>query len=422
MATFYLLFVVALMVLDYLLDLITELLNLRHASPELPKEFEGWFDSEKYKKSQSYLRDTTRFELFSSSVMVPLQLTFILCGGFGWMDHVARSLGGGMIATGLAFTGFLLLASYVLHLPFMLYSTFVIEERYGFNKTTMGTFVADQVKAVLLSVLIGAPMLAGLLWFFSRAGSAAWLYSWGVMTLLQVVLLYLAPVLIMPLFNKFTPIEEGLLKNEIEKYAKDQGFMIKGIFKMDGSRRSTKSNAYFTGFGRWRRIVLFDTLIEKHDVSELISILAHEVGHYRLKHIQKQIFASIGSTGLMLFILSKFIQAPGLYQAFGVETTQVGGYFPIYAGLVFFGFLYAPISIMLSLVQNIVSRKHEFQADRFAVRTHGRAEPMIVALKKLTVDNLSNLTPHPLKVFLTYSHPPVLNRIEAIRKLAGADA
>jgi STE24 endopeptidase len=275
--------------------------------------------------------------------------------------------------------------------------------------------VGDLVKGLLLTTLIGGPVFAGLVWFFSRAGDLAWLYSWAGITAVQFLLIYIAPVFIMPLFNKFVPLDDGELKASISSYAEKEGFSLRGIFTMDGSKRSTKSNAYFTGFGRWRRIVLFDTLIEKHSVAELVSVLAHEVGHYKLKHIQKMLAVAVLSTGLMFFILSLFITRPGLYAAFGLEMAAIDGRTPVYAGLILFGFLYAPISLLLGLVQNRLSRKHEYEADAFAATTYGRPDAMIEALKKLSVDNLSNLTPHPLKVFLEYSHPPVLERIRAIR-------
>lgn len=411
----YLVAVVALLVLDYLVTLVIELLNLRHATTEIPDEFKGWYDPAKYRKAQDYLRDTTRFDLVSDGIMTPVYLAFILVGGFGWVDGVARSAGWGLVGTGLVFAGILVMAAQVIHLPFSWYSTFFLEERYGFNRTTVLTFLADRAKGLLLTALLGGAAFAALLWFFSRTGAWAWVYAWLVLILFQVVLTYIAPAFIMPLFNKFTPLPDGDLKEAIDGYAGREGFKLKGIFTMDGSRRSTKSNAYFTGFGRWRRIVLFDTLVEKHEVEELVSVLAHEVGHFKLRHIHRFLASAILSTGLMLFILSLFINRPGLYAAFGVPTTPVGGYPPLYAGMVFFGFLYSPIHTLLSLLQNHFSRKYEFQADRFAARTYGKPNAMIHALKKLAVDNLSNLTPHPLKVFWEYSHPPILSRIEALR-------
>ncbi len=337
-------------------------------------------------------------------------MTFILAGGFNLVDRWARNFHLGPISTGLVFAGALLLAFQIIHLPFSAYHTFVIEEKYGFNRTTVRTFILDILKSWLLVALIGGAAFSGILWFFGKAGNPAWLYCWMAITLFQIFLLFIAPVVIMPLFNKFIPLEEGELKKAIEDYAKSQEFKMKGVFKMDGSKRSTKSNAFFTGFGKFRRIVLFDTLIEKHAVDELVSVLGHEIGHYKKKHIPKSMLISIATTGLMFFILSLFINNPGLFAAFQMEKTS------IYASLFFFAFLYVPISMIFSILTNVLSRKHEYEADAYVVSTYRRPEAMITALKKLSVDNLSNLTPHPLKVFLQYSHPPILERIQAIRR------
>ena len=324
------------------------------------------------------------------------------------MDQFARSFQWGSIFTGLVFAGLLLFASQMLDLPFSLYQTFVLEEKYGFNKTTPKTFILDILKSWGLVALLGSILFSGILWFFEYAGPLAWLYCWIVLTLFQLFLLFIAPVVIMPIFNKFVPLEEGELKTAIREYAEQQGFKMKGIFSMDGSKRSTKSNAFFTGFGGFRRIVLFDTLIEKHTVDELVSILAHEIGHYRKKHIFKSLLISILTTGLMFFILSLFINNKDLFAAFGMQETS------IYASLFFFGFLYAPIEMVVGILGNILSRRHEYEADAYAIETTRKPQAMITALKKLSVDNLSNLTPHPWKVFLDYSHPPVLDRIRAM--------
>jgi STE24 endopeptidase len=386
-----------------------DVLNVKHLKTDLPGAFSGYYDGEKYRKSQQYLKENTRFELITGSISTPAVIAFILLGGFNWVDQWSRSFHWGPIVTGLIFAAILLFGSQILSLPFSIYSTFVIEEKYGFNKTTPGTFVLDILKGWLLVIIIGAPVFSAILWFFEKTGPMAWAYCWGALTVIQVFLMFIAPVVIMPIFNKFVPLEEGELKSAIEDYAKKQQFKMKGVFSMDGSKRSTKSNAFFTGFGRFRRIVLFDTLISKHTTEELVSILAHEMGHYKKKHILKSIIISILSTGLMFYILSIFMNNPALFAAFQME------HISIYAGLFFFGFLYAPIDMILSIFGNMLSRHHEYEADAWAVRTYQRPQSMIAALKKLSVDNLSNLTPHPLKVFLSYSHPPVLERIRAIQ-------
>ncbi len=406
----YLFIILTILLTGYFLNIVVENLNLRNISTNLPAEFEGYYDGEKYTQSQNYLKETTRFDLITDTVFSTLTIAFILVGGFNWFDRFARSFGFGEIAGGLIFTGVLLLVSNILHIPFSAYATFVIEEKFGFNKTTVKTFILDILKSWFLTALIGGILFAVILWLFGKMGDWAWLYCWGAVTLFQIFLMFIAPVVIMPLFNKFTPIENGELKQAIEDYAGRQQFKIKGIFTMDGSRRSTKSNAFFTGFGKFRRIVLFDTLIEKHTTDELISVLAHEIGHYKKRHILKHLLISIATSGFMFYILSLFLNNRDLFDAFRME------HLSIYASLVFFGFLYAPIDMILGVFGNIFSRKNEYEADSFAVSTCGKTAPLINALKKLSVDNLSNLTPHPLKVFLSYSHPPILERIKKIRR------
>ena len=410
----FLIIILVILIGDYLLGMVVDVLNVKHLKTVLPPAFSGYYDEEKYRKSQKYLKENTRFGLITDSITTPAVIIFILLGGFNWVDQVARTLNWGPIATGLVFAGILLFGSQILGLPFSVYSTFVIEEKYGFNKTTPKTFVLDMLKGWLLAIIIGIPVFSAVLWFFERTGSMAWVYCWGALTVIQIFLMFIAPVVIMPIFNKFVPLEDGELKRAIEDYAEKQGFKMKGVFSMDGSKRSTKSNAFFTGFGRFRRIVLFDTLISKHTTEELVSILAHEMGHYKKKHILKSIIISILSTGLMFYILSIFMNNPALFRAFQMD------HISIYASLFFFGFLYAPIEMILSIFGNMLSRRHEYEADAWAVRTYRRPQSMIAALKKLSVDNLSNLTPHPLKVFLSYSHPPVLDRIRAIQGFKGS--
>ncbi|MFH1228116.1 MAG: M48 family metallopeptidase [Planctomycetota bacterium] len=408
----YLIIILAIIIGDYLLGLITDWLNVKHLTTDLPKEFEGYYDAEKYRKAQSYLRDNTGFKLASGAVLTAIMILFILLGGFNIADLFARGFNLGYIPTGLIFAGVILLASQIVHIPLAAYQTFVIEEKYGFNKTTVKTFITDIFKGWLIGLIIGGIIFSVILWLFAWAGSLAWLYCWIALTVFQLFLVFIWPVIIMPLFNKFTPLEDGELKTAIENYAQSEEFKMKGVFKMDGSKRSSKSNAFFTGFGRFRRIVLFDTLIAKHTVDELVAILAHEMGHYRKKHILMWMIGSIITSGLMFFILSFFINNPDLFAAFKMSNIS------IYASLFFFGFLYTPINIVLSVFQSVISRRCEYSADRYAVATYKKPEAMITALKKLSVNNLSNLTPHPMKVFMEYSHPPVLDRVNAIRVLS----
>jgi len=408
---YFLIIILGVLIGTYLLDLVVDTLNVRYVKTDLPEEFRDCYDADKYRKSQEYLRENTRFGIVSDSFMTPITIAFILFGGFNFVDQFARSFNLGSILTGLIFAGVLMLGSQILLIPFSIYGTFVIEEKYGFNKTTPKTFVLDILKTWLLAAVIGGIILSVVLWFFEKAGPWAWLYCWIAITLFQLFLIFIAPVVIMPLFNRFFPLDEGDLKNAINDYAGSQDFKMKGVFTMDGSKRSTKSNAFFTGFGKFRRIVLFDTLIEKQTTEELVSVLAHEMGHYKKRHILKSMVISVLTTGLMFYILSLFINNRELFAAFRMQEMS------IYAGLLFFAFLYTPIEMILSVFGTVLSRRNEYEADLYSVKTYKRPLSMIAALKKLSVENLSNLTPHPLKVFLSYSHPPVLERIRAIRKM-----
>jgi STE24 endopeptidase len=406
----YLVIILAAIIARYLLETAADWLNVRHISPRLPGEFEGFYDDKTYRKSQEYLRDNTRLGMVSDTVNTLVILGLILFGGFNFFDTAARSLGFNPIATGLAFALMIGLFLKIMNLPFSVYDTFVIEEKYGFNKTTPRTYILDQVKSLLIAAILGGAAFSLVVWLFREAGEPAWVYCWITLTAFQVLILFLAPYVILPLFNKYTPLEEGELRSRIEDYARSQNFTIKGVYKMDGSKRSARSNAFFTGFGKSRRIVLFDTLIEKHTVPELVAIIAHEMGHYKKRHIPQAIVRSVAKTGLVFFLLSLFIDNPGLFDAFGMKHMSV------YAGLIFFGFLFAPVNLAIALAETAISRKHEYEADAFTVQTTSDPETFITALKKLNVDNLGNLTPHPLKVKLSYSHPPVLQRIKAIRR------
>jgi len=405
----YLIAVLVILISNYILGLIVEILNASCAHSSLPDEFRNSYDANRYKKSQNYLRENTYFKILRSTIMSFIILFLILGGGFNFIDQIARGFNLGYIFTGLIFAGIIFLGSQIIDIPFSAYHTFVIEEKYGFNRTTPKTFILDLLKSWLLISVIGSIVFSFIVWFFTK-GAGAWLWCWLGVTCFEIFLIFVAPVLIMPLFNKFTPLREGELKEAIHSYADSQNFKMKGVFKIDGSRRSSKSNAFFTGFGKYRRIALFDTLIKRHTTSELISVLAHEMGHYKKGHILKYMAIEILTKGLMFFILSLFIKNPNLFTAFKMQEVS------IYAGLFFFGFLYAPINMIFSIFANFLSRKHEHEADIYAITTYKKPEDFISALKKLTIDNLSNLTPHPLKVFFSYSHPPILERIEAIRK------
>ena len=393
---------------DFILNLAADGLNLKHLRSELPREFAGVYEPQRYHKSQQYLKVNTRFGWITSTFNLCLILVFWFAGGFPLLDKWVRAFELGPVLSGLIYIGVLVLLKAVLSLPFSVYATFVIEERFGFNKTTWQTFVMDLLKGLILALLLGTPLLAGVLAFFQYAGPHAWWFCWIGVTFYMLVVQFIAPTWIMPLFNKFIPLEEGELKSAILNYAKAIDFPLENVYQMDGSRRSTKSNAFFTGFGKHKRIVLFDTLIKQHTVEELVAVLAHEMGHYKKKHIRQALILGILQTGLMLFLLSHFITYQGLFDAFYMPQQSV------YAGILFFAMLYAPIDFFVGLLMQILSRKNEKTADQFAADTTKDPESMVAALKKLSVDNLSNLTPHPFYVFLNYSHPPVLQRIQTL--------
>ena len=405
----YALIILAALIGSYILELVSDLLNIKRLTPLIPEEFADTYDRETYEKSQTYTKVNTRFGIVSASFDLIVFLSFWFLGGFNYLDMAVREPGYGPIWTGLIFTAVLIILKTLLSLPFSIYSIFVIEERFGFNKTTPKTFLLDLIKGILLGIVLGGPLLAAVLAIFQYAGAHAWLYCWIAVTAFTMIVQFIAPVWIMPLFNRFTPLEEGELREAIMNYAESVKFSIKNLFVIDGSRRSGKSNAFFTGFGKNKRIALFDTLVEKHTVAELVAILAHEIGHYKKRHILKGMVISILHTGFMLFLLSIFISHDGLFRAFYMENSSV------YSGLVFFGLLFSPVEVILSIFMNILSRKNEYEADRFAAETTGKPGDMVAALKKLSVDNLSNLTPHPFYVFIHYSHPPLMERIKAIR-------
>ncbi len=407
MNTFAIIILIAL-ILKFSLELAGNLLNIKALKLELPEVLQGIYKAEDYRKSQEYIRATTGFGLIESSFTLFLMLVFWFSGGFDRWDQVIRAWNLDPLVSGLLYIGILLCAYSLLKLPFNIYETFVIEKRFGFNRTTPRTFAADKVKGLILALLLGGLLLAGILALFQYVGFFAWLYCWAAVVVFSLAIQYAAPTWIMPLFNKFTAMEAGPLKEGILGYARSVNFPLKNVLVMDGSRRSSKSNAFLTGFGRNKRIALFDTLIAQQTVPEIVAVLAHEVGHYKKKHILQGTVVSIIHTGILFFLLSLFLGSPGLYQAFYMRQES------IYAGLLFFGLLYTPLELIMSILMQMFSRKNEYEADGFAAETIERPAELIEALKKLAAANLSNLTPHPFYVWLNYSHPPLMQRIEAI--------
>ena len=394
----------------YLIELISQWLNLKSMRLVLPQEFKGLYDDEKYRKSQEYTRARTSLHLLESTASLVCLFVFWFARGFYSLDEFVRRFHWNPVLTGLVYIGILAFASGVLSLPFSIYSTFVIEERFGFNRTTPLTFVMDRLKAFLLAMVLGAPLLALVLWFFASLGPNAWVFCWLVCCAAILLIQFVAPIWLFPLFNKYTPLPDGELKEAIRHYASRIGFSFRDILMMDGSRRSTKANAFFTGFGKYKRIALFDTLVEQHSVPELVAVLAHEIGHYKKKHVFRMMMLSFFHLGLLFFLLSLFIHSRELAEAFFLKEIS------IYAGIVFFALVYEPVSFVWSILTNVLSRRDEFEADRFARETIEEPEMMVRSLEKLSVRNLSNLTPHPFYVFLHYSHPPLRERIQAIRR------
>lgn len=392
----------------YTVDLIARLLDLRALGGELPAEFRGIYDPAAYARSQEYSRARARFRILESTVSLLALLGFWFLGGFRWADGLVRELGLSAVPTGLLFIGLLTLGSAVLALPFRIYSTFVVEEQFGFNRTTARTFALDLLKGAALAVVLGGPILALILLFFERAGEAAWIYCWIAAAAFTLLVQVLYPTWILPWFNRLEPLADGELKSAILRYAERVGFPLAGVFVIDGSRRSTRANAFFAGLGRRRRIALYDTLIERHPVPELVAVLAHEVGHYKRGHIPKMLALAVLHFGVLFYLLSVVQTSPALHRAFYVDRPSVA------AALVFFGLLYTPVELMLSVGINALSRRHEYQADRFAAETTGDGAPLAGALRRLAIENLSNLTPHPMVVALEASHPPVVERIRAL--------
>jgi STE24 endopeptidase len=402
--------VLAALVVDAGLHLTADLLNLKRLSTRIPAAFEGIYDPQRYARSQAYLKDRTHFGWIAAAVDLSALLLFWFLGGFTWLDNWARALPVHPVGQGLAFVAVLAAAKGLLSIPLGAWSTFVIENRYGFNRTSLGIWVTDRLKGAALAVAIGAPLLAAVLVLLTAAGPHAWFYCWLAVTGCMLLIQSVAPTWILPLFNRFAPLPPGGLREAITAYARSVDFTLDNIYEMDGSKRSSKSNAFFTGFGRRRRIVLFDTLIAGHSTPELVAVLAHEMGHFKQRHIAKMLAAGILQTGIAFYLLSLCIAYPPLFTAFFIPEVSV------HAGLVLFGLLYAPVDFFSRLGVNYISRRHEFAADRYAVQTTGDPTALADALRKLTVDNLGNLNPHPFYVALNHSHPPVIERLAAISK------
>ena len=393
----------------FLFDTIIDAVNAKHFNDKIPTELEGIYNKEEYTKSQAYKKENYKFSMFISLLSIVATILFFFIDGFAIVDEIAKSISSNTILTTLVFFGIIMFVSDILSLPFSYYKTFVIEEKFGFNKTTKKTFVLDKLKGWMMLALLGGGILALITWFYQITTTSFWLYTWALITFFSIFMNLFYSKLIVPLFNKQTKLEEGELKNAIETFAKKIGFKLDNIFVIDGSKRSTKANAYFSGFGSQKRITLYDTLINDLETEEIVAVLAHEVGHYKKKHIIYNLILSTLLTGITFYILSLLVGNITLSKALGMETAS------FHIGLIAFGILYSPISEITGLLMNILSRKFEYEADDYA-KNNFSAEPLIKALKKLSKNSLSNLTPSNLYVKIHYSHPSLLQRIINLKK------
>ncbi len=404
---FYIL--ITILLIKYVLDTVLNDLNAKHFTDTIPSEVYDVYEIDEYQKSQSYKKTNHNFSKITSLFSLITTLSFFFFNGFSIVDSIAREFSNNIISITLIFFGIIIIGSDIISIPFSLYKTFVIEENFGFNKTSKKTFFLDKLKGLFMTITLGGTILALITWFHEFTGVYFWLYTWGLITIFSLFVNIFYSKLIVPLFNEQTTLKDGELKEAITKYTNSVGFKLNNIFVINGSKRSTKANAYFSGFGSQKRITLYDTLISNLENDEIVAVLAHEVGHYKKKHIIFNLIASIIITGITLFILSLFINTPIFSLALGVTIPS------FHVGLISFGILYSPMSEVTGMFMNYMSRKFEYQADNYAKKTFA-SEPLISSLKKLSKNSLSNLTPHFLYVFIHHSHPTLINRIKNLKQ------
>ena len=410
MDSFYFYLILLIIIADYIFERFLDYLNSTRWSDSLPVQLKGIYDEEKYRQQQAYEKENHRFGLMTSGFGFLLVIMMLVFEGFAWLNNSALDISTHPVVSALLFFGILFFASDLLTTPFSVYDTFRIEAKYGFNTTTPRTFVFDKLKGWLLGAVLGGGILSLIVWIYLKTGDYFWMVAWIAISVFSIFMTLFYSNLIVPLFNKQTPLEQGELRDAIEKFSLETGFMLKDIFVIDGSKRSTKANAYFTGLGRKKRIVLYDTLISEMNTNEIVAVLAHEVGHYKKKHVLWGLVLSLIQTGFMFFLFSFFTGNVNLSRSLGVEVPN----FQI--AMVAFGILYSPVSFVLGIFMHLISRKNEYTADQFAAK-HFNPESLASALKKLSVKNLSNLTPHPWYVFFNYSHPTLLQRLEKLGQI-----
>lgn len=402
--------IVVFLCLDFVLERVLESLNSKHMSPVLPDSLKGIYEEKEYSRFQSYKRENGRLDSWSSGVGFVVMIVFLVAGGFGWYNSWVVSLTDSVVWQTILFVVGLSVVSSVLDIPFDYYATFRIEEKYGFNKTTRRVYWLDTVKELFLSLVLGGVLLALVVWFYTWAGTYFWLYAWGAVTLFSVFMAMFYSQLIVPLFNKQTPLQEGSLRDKIQAFAGKVGFKLDNIYVIDGSKRSTKANAYFTGLGPKKRVVLYDTLIDELTEEEIVAVLAHEVGHYKKRHTLRSMVVSVIQMGVLFWLFSLCVNNVALSEALGGDRA----YFQM--GLIAFAILYSPVNLILGVGMNVWSRNNEYEADAFAARYY-EGDYLVSGLKKISVKSLSNLTPHPLYEYIYYSHPSLLKRIEAIKRI-----
>ena len=400
---------ITILLIKFVIDSVLNHLNAKHFDDALPNDVSDVYEINEYQQSQSYKKTNHNFSKITSLFSLITTLLFFFFNGFSIVDKIARGFSNNIIIITLIFFGIIIIGSDIISIPFSLYKTFVIEEKFGFNKSTKKLFFLDKIKGLLMTIILGGSILSIITWFYEFTGNYFWIYTWLLITTFSVFLNMFYSKLIVPLFNEQTILEEGDLKNEIVKYVNSVGFKANNIYVLNGSKRSTKANAYFSGFGNQKRITLYDTLINDLENNEIVAVLAHEVGHYKRKHILYNLTSSIILTGFALFVLSLFIKTPVLSLALGVSHPS------FHIGLIAFGILYSPVSQILGVFMNYMSRNFEYQADNYAKNTFS-ASPLISSLKKLSKNSLSNLTPHYLYVFFHFSHPTLLDRIKNLNK------
>ena len=403
---FYLL--ISIILFNFIKDYFLDYLNSKFFDKKIPENLRDIYDKEKYQKSQDYKKTLYKFGKISKAYSLTILLSFFFLDGFLLVDNFARSLFESELLISLSFFGIIFFGSDILNLPFSLYNIFIIEEKFGFNKTTFRIYFFDKIKSWFITILFGGGILSFIIFQFETVGKDFWIVAWVFITTISVLINGFYAQIIVPLFNKQTKLEEGNLKNDIEKYSKKVGFDLSNIFVIDGSKRSTKANAYFSGFGKQKRVTLYDTLLNKLNDNQIIAVIAHEIGHYKKNHIIFNLIFSTIQTGLMLYILSLLIYMPIFSEALGIQSHS------FHIGLITFSILYTPISEIFSLIFNVFSRKFEYQADHYAKETFN-SKHLIEALKVLSKDSLSNLTPHPKYVWWHYSHPTLAQRIKHLQ-------